>query len=81
MAQRMIDMLKLKKSVSTQTGESAEFFVALSDTKHVALKYSSSYKDIVLSFNINSTKSFIISKPMWQIFRNYLTIIDHELGK
>lgn len=81
MAQRMIDLLKIKRSIATQTGESCEFFVSLSKTKHASLKYSTAYKDTVLSFNINSSKSFIITKSMWKIFRQHLTIIDHELNK
>jgi hypothetical protein len=81
MAQRMIDLAKIKKSIATQTGESANFYISLSKTKHASLKYSTSYKDTVLSFNINSSKSFIITRQMWKIFKKHITLIDNELGK
>ncbi len=81
MAQIMLDLKKTKKSIGCQTGEDSEIFINLSNSKHAALKYSSSYKDIVLTFNINSTKSFIITKQMWKIFRQHLAKIDHELSK
>jgi hypothetical protein len=81
MAQRMLDLKKIKKSVACQTGEEAQLFVYLSNSKHASLKYSVSYKDVVLALNINSTKSFIITKSMWKILRPHLSKIDHELSK
>ena len=69
----MLDLKKIKKSVACQTGEEAQLFVYLSNSKHASLKYSSSYKDVVLALNINSTKSFIITKSMWKILRPHLS--------
>ena len=81
MAQKMLDLKKIKKSIACQTGEESEIFVNLSKSKHAALKYSASYKDLVWAFNINSTKSFIITKEMWKIFHEKINIIDKELNK
>ena len=82
MAQIMVDLKRLKNkvNVSTQTGEN-EYFITLSKSKHAKLKYSSAYKDMVLSFNINKSKHFIITRQMWKILRNHLEIIDQELNK
>jgi len=79
MAQKMLDLHKITKSIACQTGED-ELFINLSETKHALLKYSSSYKDFVLFLNINSSKSFIITKSMWKILRNYLPTIDDVLS-
>ena len=81
MAQKMLDLKKIKKSIACQTGEESEIFVNLSKSKHAALKYSASYKDLVLAFNINSTKSFIITKQMWKLLRPHINKIDNELSK
>jgi hypothetical protein len=81
MAQRMVDIYKNQKSVCTQTGDDVEFFVSLSDSKHARLYYSESYKDIVLSFNINQCKSFIVTRQMWKNLRNHINKIDLELGR
>ena len=81
MTQRLIDLKKIRKSVACQTGDASELFINLSKTKHAVLKYSQSYKDHVLAFNINSTKSFILTKPMWKILRSHLDEIDNELNK
>ena len=72
--------LKLKNTVATQTGETNEFCVQLNDNKRARLYWSESYKDYVLAFNINKTKSFIIDRHMWKKFRTYLIKIDNELG-
>jgi len=81
MAQAMLENKKIKKNVSTQTGTSNEFYVNLSPNKHVKLYFSESYKDIVLSFNINQCKSFIITRQMWKILRAYINKIDLEFTK
>ena len=74
----MIDRLKLQKSrdVSTQTGDTVDFFVNLSKSKHFRLYYNESYKDIVLAFNINNSKSFIFTRLMCKIFREHINQID-----
>ena len=66
------------RDVSTQTGDSPDFYVSLSKHKHARLYYSQAYKDIVLSFNINHCKSFIITRYMWNRLRNYIYHIDRE---
>ena len=77
----MVDLIKLNRSISTQTGDGSELFINLSKSKHAWLKYSTSYKDTVLSFNINSSKSFILTKAMWKILKPNLEKIDYELSK
>ena len=82
MAQAALEFLKYKKSISTstQTNNLDEFYVNLSSTKHARLHYSESYKDMVLSFNINQSKSFIITRQMWNIFKLHLNEIDKILS-
>ena len=82
MAQAMViyEMIKKQnekklKHVATQTGEASEFCVSLSQNKNARLYHSLAYRDTVLSLNINNAKSFIFTKPMWKIFRNYIYII------
>ena len=58
-----------------------DFFLSLSSSKHVTLKYSKYYRDIVLALNINSSKSFIITKQMWLTLRKHINYIDKELSK
>ena len=81
MAQRILFLKKSKKNVACQTGEESQLFVYLSKSKHASLKYSTSYKEVVLALNINSTKSFIITKSMWKLLRPHLAKIDYELSK
>ena len=81
MAQKMLDLKKIKKSIACLTVEESEIFVNLSKSKHAALKYSASYKDLVQASNIKSTKSFIITKQMWKLLRPYINKIDNELSK
>ena len=88
MAQIMLDLKKIKKNVACQTQtednmdlENNDFFVYLSETKHASLKYSKSYKDKVLALNIKSSKSFIITRFMWMIFREYINKIENEFNK
>jgi hypothetical protein len=57
------------------------FFIQLSKTKHATLKYSKSYRDTVLAMNINSTKSFIITREMWKIFFKNINFINKEFCK
>lgn len=83
MAQAQVDFLKIKNKidVSTQTCNNNEFFVSLSENKYARLYYSESYKDIVLSFNINRSKSFIITKSMWVKLRPHILAIDTQLSQ
>jgi hypothetical protein len=82
MAQAQVDYLKIKnkKDVATQTSlNDNEFFVSLSANKYARLYYSESYRDMVLSFNINRSKSFIVTKQMWVKFRQHILAIDKQL--
>jgi hypothetical protein len=81
MAQAMIDLKKNVKlrDVSTQTGNYLEFYVTLSKSKHFRLYFNESYNDMVVALNINNSKSFIFTKDMWKIFRNYIEQIDESM--
>lgn len=83
MAQAQVDYFKLKnkKDAITQTGDNSEFFVSLSENKYAKLYYSESYKELVLSFNINRSKSFIITKSMWKKLRPHILLIDSQLSQ
>jgi hypothetical protein len=88
MAQRQIINEKIKqklnkgdiKTVSTQTGNSNELIIYLSDNKSIRDYYSNGYKEVVLSFNFGS-KSFIITKPMLLIFKKNFYKIDSLLNE
>ena len=72
---------KFKKSIGCQTGpDDEQLLIPLSHSKHAILKHSKSYKDYVLSFNINSSKSFILTKQMWKILRPHLGKINDVLS-
>ena len=82
MAEAMIIQKKLlKNSKSTQTGDFIEFLVYLDKTKTVRLYYSSSYKDYVLCLHFSNNKRYIVTKPMWKIFRKHLVNIDNVLNR
>ena len=69
-----------KKTIGTQTGmDLLDVYVPLSPQKHFKIYYSESYQDYVLSFNINTSKAFIITRQMWQIFKIYYSYIDKVL--
>jgi hypothetical protein len=72
--------LEKKVNQSTQTSDLNEFYFNLSSSKHARLYYSESYNDLVLSLNINKSKSFIITKSMWKVFRNHINNIDNILN-
>ena len=76
--QEKIDNGKLK-TIATQTGNSNDLFIYLSDNKSIRVYYSNSYKEIVLSFNFGS-KSFIITRSMWLIFKKNFIKIDNLLN-
>jgi hypothetical protein len=79
--EKLNNFLKSKNSNSLLLSNNKAFFLPLSKTKHATIFYSKSYRDFVLAFNINSTKSFIITKEMWKIFHEKINIIDKELNK
>jgi hypothetical protein len=83
MAQAQIIQHRLNSLVSkaTQTGDIVEFCIQLNKNKRARLYYSESYKDYVLAFNINQSKSFILTRSMWKKFKKHLKNIDNELGR
>jgi hypothetical protein len=80
MAQKMLDeynakILKLN-SKSTQTSDDHELCITLSKTKKIHLYKSKAYKSYVISFDLGSSKKFIITKEKWLLFRNHIEYID-----
>ena len=67
------------KNSSIQTGNSNDLILYLSDNKSIRVYYSNAYKEIVLSFNFGS-KSFIITKLMWVVFKKHFIKIDNLLN-
>ncbi len=48
MAQKMLDLRNVKKSIGCQTEpDDEQLFISLSHSKHAILKHSKSYKDYV----------------------------------
>jgi len=80
MTQKQIDEYNLKiqklNTKSTQTNDDHEIFITLSDTKKIHLYKSKSYKSYVLSFDLGSSKKFIINKEKWMLFRKHIEEID-----
>lgn len=62
MAQAMINNRKKYQDIGTQTGDFNERCITISDTKQIRLYYSKSYKDYIVSFDLNKSKKFILSK-------------------
>ena len=69
------------KNSSTQTGNSNDLIIYLSDNKSIPIRvyYSNAYKEIVFSFNFGS-KSFIITKLMWVVFKKHFIKIINLLN-
>lgn len=80
MAQAMIEKYKIKRHISTQTGDMFDFTFHLSKTKSVRLYKSKSYKDYVLCLNLGTSKKFIFTKVMWKTFLIYLPLINSTLN-
>jgi hypothetical protein len=83
MAQAQIEARKklLAISVGTQTGFSFDFSIVLRRNKRANFYYSKSYRDYVLAFKINKSKSFIVDRKSWLKLRNYLQIVDNVLAQ
>jgi hypothetical protein len=84
MAQKQVDYEKhlqnlLIKSKYTQTGDDDKLFIHLENKKTARIYYSTAYKENVLSLNFGSSKSFLFTKSMWKVFRNYTKSIDSIL--
>jgi hypothetical protein len=54
--------------------------VTLSDTKKIHLYISKSYKSYVVSFDLGSSKKFIINKEKWMLFRKHIEEIDEIMN-
>jgi hypothetical protein len=82
MTEAQVTRFKLnnRHSVATQTGNPVEFCVQLNDNKRARLYWSEAYGDYVLAFNINKSKTFIITKQMWCKLRPHLVSINNVLG-
>ena len=76
MAQAMINNRKKYQDIATQTGDLNERCITISDTKKIRLYYSKSYKEFIISFDLNDSKKFILSKEKWSLFRLHLEEID-----
>ena len=80
MTQKQIDDYKLKiqksNTKSTQTNDEHELYITLSNTKKIHLYKSKSYKSYVVSFDLGSSKKFIINRDKWMLFRNHIEEID-----
>ncbi len=80
MTQKQIDEYNLKiqklNTKSTQTNDDHEICITLSDTKKIHLYKSKSYKSYVLSFDLGSSKKFIMNKEKWMLFRKHIEEID-----
>lgn len=79
MAQAMLDRLKVKKDIATQTGDLHEFQINLSENKNIRVYYSKTYKSHILSLNFGNCKKYIITKPMWKKLRVHLDRINNIL--
>jgi 3-hydroxy-3-methylglutaryl CoA synthase len=83
MAQAYVNYFKhLEKQInaSVQTGsENVNIVYHLPNNKMIRLYYSNIYKEKVVSFNISTSKSFIINKEIWSHMRKLLPIIDNHL--
>ena len=82
MVQRMLDnknfesKLKNNKSIGIQTGDENKRCLTISDTKKIRLYYSKFYKNYILSFDLNDSKKFILTKEKWLLFRKHIEEID-----
>ena len=75
MAQKEVNLRNNSKE--TQTGEiEQDLLIVLEPFKKITLRKSKFYKDYVVSFNLGTSKKFIINKEAWLIFRKHLTLID-----
>ena len=80
MTQKQLDdhNLKIQKlnTISTQTSDEHEICITLSDTKKIHLYKSKAYKSYVVSFDLCSSKKFIINREKWLVFRKHIEEID-----
>lgn len=67
------------KDIGIQTGNNDELFIYLAKKKTLRTYFSTSYHQKVLSLNFGTTKSFIITKQMWDIILLHLDQINQIL--
>ena len=83
MAQAYVNYVKnleQQKNASVQTGsENVNIVYRLPNNKMIRLYYSNIYKEKVVSFNISTSKKFIINKEIWSHMRKLLSTIDYHL--
>ncbi len=83
MAQAYVNYVKnleKQKYASVQTGsENVNIVYRLPNNKMKRLYYSNIYKVKVVSFNISTSKSFIITKEIWSHMRKLLLTFDNHL--
>jgi len=80
MAQAMLDLKNKKRIIykdsETQTETVGQIY-NLGQNKIVKLYYSTVYKENVLAFCLSSSKSFIVNKTSWKLFKKLIPIIDN----
>jgi hypothetical protein len=80
MAQAMIQkqhnktIKEINKQTHTQLNE--EQIYLLGPNKILKLYFSNVYKENVLAFCLSSSKSFIINRQQWKLFRKLIPIIE-----
>ncbi len=83
MAQAYVNYVKnleKQKNAWVQTGsENVNIVYRLPNNKIIRLYYSNIYKEKVVSFNISTSKSFIINKEICSHMRKLLPTIDNHL--
>ena len=83
MAQAYVNYVKnleKQKNASVQTNsDNVNIVYRLPNNKMKRLYYSNIYKEKVVSFNISTSKSFIINKEIWSHMRKLLPTIDNYL--
>jgi hypothetical protein len=68
------------RTIGVQTGIDEELFFYLTNKKSGRVYFSSVYKQTVLSFNLGTSKSFIIDKASWTILKNNFDEIDKRFN-
>ena len=80
MAQAQIDRRKIMKDVSVQTGsENIDILYYLPNKKSIRIYHSNVYKERVISFNISSSKGFIMNKDNWKQFVKILPQLHNSM--
>ena len=81
MAQAMLDLKNktneriVYKDSQTQTETVGQIY-NLGHNKLVKLYYSTVYKENVLAFCLSSSKSFIVNKTSWKLFKRIIPVVE-----